>query len=149
MKNELPNESLWRGKMPEAKRAGLPAQPDLEIEARLTEALGKMPDASVTLNFTARVMQAIDLEEAQSARTRNWNWRSFLPRVAFAMLAIGFIGLTLHRYELDNRRAVLARNVALVAEAQPMPSVEALKNFDAIRRMSQPRADEELLALLQ
>jgi hypothetical protein len=28
-----------------------------------------------------------------------------------------------------------------------LPSVEALKNFDAIQRMSQPRADEELLAL--
>jgi len=27
--------------------------------------------------------------------------------------------------------------------------VDALKNFDAIQRMSQPRADEELLALLQ
>jgi hypothetical protein len=36
-----------------------------------------------------------------------------------------------------------------VAAVQPLPSVEALKNFDAIRRMSQSHADEELLALLQ
>jgi hypothetical protein len=31
-----------------------------------------------------------------------------------------------------------------------MPDVDALKNFDAIRRMSQPaRPDNELLALMQ
>ena len=65
------------------------------------------------------------------------------------MLAIGFAGLALHRHELDARRAALAKNVALVAAAQPMPSVDALKNFDAIQRMSQPHADEELLALMQ
>jgi hypothetical protein len=37
----------------------------------------------------------------------------------------------------------------LVAEAQPLPSVDALKNFNAIQRMSQPHADDELLVLLQ
>ena len=38
----------------------------------------------------------------------------------------------------------MAKNVALVADT-PMPSVEALKNFDAIQRMSQPaQSDEEL-----
>jgi hypothetical protein len=35
-----------------------------------------------------------------------------------------------------------------VAAAQPLPSVDALENLDAIQRMSQPaHADEELLAL--
>ena len=45
----------------------------------------------------------------------------------------------------------LARDVALLARAQSLPSVEALKNFDAIQRMSQatPRADDELLTLLK
>jgi hypothetical protein len=37
----------------------------------------------------------------------------------------------------------------MVAGSQPLPSVDALKNFDAIQRMSQPRADDQLLALLQ
>ncbi|MGH9758331.1 MAG: hypothetical protein ACRD4M_11385, partial [Candidatus Acidiferrales bacterium] len=130
-------------------RDGLRPRPDLEMEARLTEALGKMSGTPVPSNFTARVMQAIDLEEAKRSRSRGWNWHSLLPRVAFAMLAVGFVGLTVHRYELDERRAALAKKIALVAEAQPMPSMEALKNFDAIRRMSQPHADEELLALMQ
>jgi hypothetical protein len=35
-----------------------------------------------------------------------------------------------------------------VTAAQPLPSVDALQNFDAIQRMSQPaHADEGLLAL--
>lgn len=123
----------------------------MELEARLTKALAKLPDALVPSNFTARVMQALDLEESRHTREWivRWNWHVLLPRAAVVAVAIGFIGLGLHRHELAAHRAVLAKNVALAATAQPLPSVEALKNFDAIQRMSQPRADEELLALLQ
>jgi hypothetical protein len=73
-----------------------------------------------------------------------------VPRVAVAVAVIGFAGLTYQHHEFD-KRAELAKDIALLAQAQPMPSVEALKNFDAIQRMSQatPRADDELLALLQ
>jgi hypothetical protein len=155
MKNELPKwrELLWRRKLTDAEQVELRTQPevsaDLEMEIRLSETLARISDVSVPSNFTARVMQTIELEEAKNARLRSWNWRSLVPRVAFAMMAIGFAGLALHRYELDTRHAALAKGVALVAAAQPLPSVDALKNFDAIRRMSQPHADEELLALLQ
>jgi hypothetical protein len=63
---------------------------------------------------------------------------------------VGFAGLAYQHHELD-KRAGFAKDIALLAQAQPLPSVEALKNFDAIQRMSQttPRADDELLALLQ
>ncbi|HVU27638.1 MAG TPA: hypothetical protein VHG71_07870 [Verrucomicrobiae bacterium] len=124
---------------------------DMELEARLMKVLAKLPDAPVASNFTARVLQAIDLEESRSARkwTVRRNWHALLPRVAIAAIVIGFAGLGFHRHELAVHRAVLAKNVALVATAQPLPSVDALKNFDVIQRMSQPRADEELLALLQ
>jgi hypothetical protein len=155
MKNELPKlrELLWRRKLTDAEQVELRAQPevpaDLELEIRLSETLARISDAPVPSNFTARVMQTIELEEAKGARSAGWNWRSLLPRVAFAMLVVGFAGLALYRYDLDVRRAALAKNVALVAAAQPLPSVDALKNFDAIQRMSQPHADEELLALLQ
>jgi hypothetical protein len=96
-------------------------------------------------------MQAVELEE--SRRARKWdfifNWRAFLPRAAVATAAILFAGLTLQHHEAAVHRAALAKNVALVAEA-PMPDVDALQNFDAIRRMSQPaRPDNELLALLK
>ena len=111
--------------------------------------LSRLPDAPAASNFTARVMQQIDLEE--SRRARKWdfifNWRAFLPRIAVATVAIVFAGLTLQHHELAAQRQQVAQSVALVAET-PMPDVDALKNFDAIRRMSQPaHADEELLAL--
>lgn len=122
-----------------------------KLQNELRGLLSRLPDAPVASNFTARVMQQIELEE--SRRPRQWNfifnWRAFLPRAAVATVAILFAGLALQHHELDVQRAALAKNAALVAET-PMPDVEALKNFDAIRRMSQPaRADDELLALLQ
>ena len=47
-----------------------------------------------------------------------------------------------------SQRVALVKPIAAMASAQPMPEVEALKNFDAIQRMSQPaRADDGLLAL--
>jgi negative regulator of sigma E activity len=121
------------------------------LQNELRKLLSRLPDAPIASNFTARVMRAVELEE--SRRARRWNFifkrHSFLPRAAVATAAILFAGLTVQHHELNVRRAALAKNVALVAVAQPLPSVEALKNFDAIQRMSQPRADEELLALLQ
>jgi len=120
-----------------------------DLQNELREMLSRLPDAPVASNFTARVMQQIELEE--SRRSRKWNllfnWHAFLPRAAVAAVAIIFAGLTLQHHEISEQRAQVAQSVALVAET-PMPSVDALKNFDAIQRMSQPaHADEELLAL--
>ena len=128
-----------------------PGPADLELEARLTEALARLPDAPVSSNFTTRLMQAIELEEARQSRrwSFNWNWRARLPRIAVTAAVILFAGVTFHHYELTSQRTRLARNVAFVAGSQPLPSVDALNNFDAIQRMSQPRADDELLALMQ
>ncbi len=158
MKNNLfqnpLRELVWRRKLTDAERAGLGAQPemqaDLEIESRLSEALARLPDAPMPSNFTARVLQAVE-RESVPPRAINWywTWRVLVPRVAVAAVVIAFAGLGIHRYELNAHRAVFARNVVLVAEAQPLPSVDALKNFNAIQRMSQPRADDELLTLLQ
>jgi len=122
---------------------------DDPIQNELRELLSRLPDAPVASNFTARVMRAVDLEK--SRRARKWsfifNWRSFLPRAAVATIAVVFAGLLFQQHELNARRAQFAQSVKLV-EGTPMPSVDALKNFDVIRRMSQPaRADEGLLAL--
>jgi len=129
-----------------------PAPSDAKLEARLTAALARLPDAPVPSNFTARLMQAVELEESRGSRRWNFrrNWRALLPRFAVAAAVIILAGLAFHRHELNTHRAALIQSVALVAQAQPLPSMEALKNFDAIQRMSQPaHADEELLALLQ
>ena len=160
MKNEpLQNqwrELIWRRKLSEAERAKLPSQPetqaDLELESRLTEELARLPDAVVPSNFAARVLQAVEHEELQAARKRGWdgwNWRVLLPRAAAAAVVVLIAGLTIQHHELYVQRAQLAQSVAQLASAQPLPSIEALKNFNAIQRMSQPHADEELLALLQ
>jgi len=155
MKNELPNlrELLWRRKLTDAEQVELRTQPevsaDLEMEIRLSETLARISDAPVPSNFTARVLQAVELEEFRRSRKWSWNWRAFLPRAAVAAMAICLGSFAFHQHEIDSQRAALAKSVALVAGTPPLPSVDALKNFDAIRRMSQPPADEELLALLQ
>ena len=152
--NEIPSavrDALWRRKLTEAERAQLPAQPDLELDARLTGALAKTPNVPVPSNFTARVLDAIDREEAAAARPRIWalNWRSFLPRVAVVAVALIVAGLSVQRYETVTYRASLARTVAMVTTAPP-PSVDALENLDAIQRMGQSaHADGDLLADLQ
>jgi negative regulator of sigma E activity len=116
----------------------------------LRELLSRLPNTPVPSNFTARVMQAVEFEESQAVRTRgwHWNWHSLLPRAAVAAGVVVAASFAFHQHEIYNRRFELASTVALVAQAQPLPSVDALNNFDAIQRMSQPaRADEELLAL--
>jgi negative regulator of sigma E activity len=125
---------------------------DEAAQKELRNLLARLPDAPVASNFTARVMQQIDLEESRRSRKRNFifNWHAFLPRFAVTAAVVLFASLTIHHHELNVHRAVLAKNVARTVEAQPLPSVEALKNFDVIQRMGQPQhADEELLALMQ
>jgi hypothetical protein len=146
------SESLWRRQLSTAERAGLRGQPELELEAQLTEALAKLSEAPVPSNFTARVLAAIELEDAQAARSpgRTWSWHLLWPRVAVAAAVLIFAGVSLQRYETNSHRLVLVKNVVMVAVAQPLPSMEALNNFDAIERMSQSgHADGQLLADLQ
>ena len=146
------SESLWRRKLSAADRAGLRGQPELELEAQLTEALGSLSEAPVPSNFTARVLAAIELADAQAARSpgRTWNWHLLWPRVAVAAAVLIFAGVSIQRYQTNSHRLALVKNVAMVAVAQPLPSVDALENLDAIQRMSQSaRADGELLADLQ
>jgi hypothetical protein len=145
-------EMVWRRPLTDAERVALGKDPELELEARLTESLVRMPDAPVPSNFTALVMAAVDREGA--ARTApmllRWNWRIFLPRVIAAAAILVFTGTIWERYELNSKRSILAKNVAQVASAKPVPTLDALYNFDVIQRMSQPvAADKELLALMQ
>lgn len=145
-------ETVWRRELTGAELTDLSAHPEmvreLELESRLSDLLARIPEAPVPSNFTARVMQAVEREETRPSRSWIWNWHALLPRVAVAAAGLLLAGLALHQHELKVHRVALARNVALVAGSS-LPSVDALKNFDAIRRMSQPRADEELLALMQ
>ena len=117
----------------------------------LREMLSRLPDARVPSNFTARVMAEAEREDARSGRgwkASGWSWQGLMPRFAAATAALVLAGVVFHQHELQSRRDLMAESVARVAVAQPMPSVEALQNFDAIKRMGQPaHADEDLIAL--
>lgn len=153
MKNKPlnPDDSLWRRKLSQAEREALLAQPEQELEAHLTDALAKVPDVSVPSNFTARIMQVVELEEKQAIRAGwHWDWRRLFPRIAVAMAVLLFAGISIQRYEVNSHRAALAKEIATATVAQPLPSVEALENLDVIQHMSQSgHADTELLAALQ
>jgi anti-sigma factor RsiW len=152
-------ELSWRRKLTETEaaelRARLAADPDAradwEMESALSAALDRLPAAPVPSNFTARVMQAVEREAARPrAWSWNWNWHVLVPRVAMATAVVVVSGLALHQHAVYTQRVALVKSVALVAGNQPVPSTEALENFDAIRRMSRPQhADDELLALMQ
>ena len=146
------SERLWRQPLSEADRARLSTRPELKAEARLTAALARISDAAVPSNFTARVLAAIELEEAQAARSRGWmlNWHRLWPRVAVASAVLMVVGVSLQRHEARSQRTALVKTVAMVAVAHPLPSVDVLENLDAIQRMSRSaHADGELLAALQ
>jgi negative regulator of sigma E activity len=109
-------------------RAQLAANPDAradwEMESALNAALTQLPDASMPSNFTARVLQAVEREEARPrVWSWRWNWHTLVPRVAFAAAVIAFTGLAFQHHEIYRQRTALAKNVALVTrgptDAQP------------------------------
>ena len=72
------------------------------------------------------------------------------PRIAFAAIVVAFSSVAIHHHEIYSQRTALVKSVALATGGQPIPSTEALENFDAIRRLNQPQhADDELLTLMQ
>ncbi len=68
--------SVWRRKLTDAERAELCVQPEvaaeLEMESRLSEVLAKRPDIAVPSNFTSRVLQAVEREEANRPAAGSW-----------------------------------------------------------------------------
>lgn len=146
-------EKAWRGQLTDAERAatGPELQAELAQEARLNAALGRLPEVQVSSNFTARVLQAIDREEAAGrARGWRWSWPRLLPRVAVTIAVVAFAALSWQHYELRQRLVPIARSVAVVTDTSSVPGVEALDNYEAIQRMGQAQhADDTLLALMQ
>ena len=145
-------EVLWRRRPTAAERPGLAAHPELELEARLTEALSRLPETPVPSNFTAQVMASVDRAEERGVRSKHWalNWRAWLPRVAMTAGLLVFLGLGLQRYAAQSQQAALVKSLAQIAVIEPLPKVEALENLEAIQRLTQSsHADADLLATLQ
>jgi anti-sigma factor RsiW len=154
-------ETHWRRELTDAEQAELrafltrhpEARADWETESGLNAGLKRLPDAPVSSNFTARVLQTIALEVAAAERARQpasskagW-WRVFLPRAAVALVVVAAGWLGYDRYQLV-QRVKIVEGLAVVAAVPKPPSAEALENFEAIRGLgSTPAGDEELLAL--
>ena len=153
-------ELNWRRKLTGAEEAELrawlaahpEAQADWEAEAGLNAALGRLPNAPVASNFTARLVQVVEREAAVELRwPRGWEWLRlrWLPRTAFAATVVG-AGLVSYLLIQHAERKKLAESVAVVADVSALPTPEMLQDFDAIR-VSNPTAtpDEQLLAALK
>jgi anti-sigma factor RsiW len=156
-KEELIRIGMQRELTPEEEsrlEAWLAAHPEAraqwEEERALSRALRSLPDVAVSSNFTARVWQAVDLEEAQEdRRARGKSWRHLLlPRwrwgVAAALLvSLGLFELrTVKQAQFNKQLRIVSRDVAR------LPSPEVLEDFDAIARLQEVSvtSDDELLA---
>lgn len=155
-------ETSWQRKLTPAEEAELrnwlAAHPEAreawESDAALNRVLERLPEVKVSSNFTARVLQTVELETAAAARAaadskRKWFWWSFLPKTALAsvFVVMGVMAVREARLEKSQR---LAKSVATVSQVASLPGPDVLKDFDAIQQLNRsPAPDTELLALLQ
>ncbi|HMP82152.1 MAG TPA: hypothetical protein PKA41_05520, partial [Verrucomicrobiota bacterium] len=111
------HELLWKRSRTDSDEAELrswlsshpDSQQDADAEEHLNALLDRLPDAPVSSNFTARVLDAVERDchapgsTRPVARSVDWLWRSLLPRVAVVavLTAAGF--LAWHRHETEQR----------------------------------------------
>ena len=155
--NQL-RELSWQRKLTreeeESLRSWLAAHPeaqaDWELEAALNDSLRRMPEAPVSSNFTARVMQAVEREAAAQSRRGAPFWARFrwLPRVAVAAVVL-CAGLISYQQVQARQNRERLRAIMVVSNVSSLPSPEVLKDFNAIQALSQTPADEELLTALK
>ncbi len=152
-------EISWRRPLNEAEQAEWrawllthpEAQAEAEADAVLNAALAKLPDAPMPSNFTARVLQAIEQEQAAAARpkappTTSW-WHAFLPRLAVVcVVVLGGLGLWQQQRAKQKDLTHVAREVA---SADLLSDPNVLTHFDEIASLTPPEAspDEALLAM--
>jgi anti-sigma factor RsiW len=169
MNDELYNELLeasWRRKLTVEEQAELraylaahpEAQSEWEEEALLTQQLDRLPKAPLASNFTAQVMQKLDLELAREHREqRGWHlsqwWRRALPRFASVLLLAFLAGTGVFQYRKYERQQH-TQMVDSVKQLTPVAAVlepQIMQDFEAIRALRHAPAvsDAELLAALQ
>lgn len=157
-----PRELAWRRKLSPSEEAQLrswlaahpEAQADYVSETVLNEALDSLPDAPLSSNFTARVLQALEAEASAARPHRSaWDWLPsvlrWLPRTALVTLTLG-VALISYEHFREAHRIQMARDAAVVSEVASLPTPKGLEDFEVIRAISQsPAADEDLLRILQ
>jgi hypothetical protein len=145
---ELARARAWIAEHPDDRAAWM------EEEA-LDALLDELPPVEAPSNFMARVWDGIDAAAGEAARTNAPPaWREalwiLLPRLGWAC-AVVVVALALWRREADRQRVETAQGLVPVAEVAQLPSVEVLRDFEAIRSLGEPMVggDLELLAVLE
>ena len=150
----------WRRALTEGEqaelRAWLAAHPeamaDIEVETALDAALAKSPNAPVSSNFTARVMAAIEQDEAAQRRAGSqprpaW-WRVFIPRFAVATVIVVCVALG-YRHNTTVEQNELVSAAKQIAEGRALSDMAVIEDFEIIRNLYPPETsvDENLLAM--
>jgi len=123
-------------------------------EAALTRLMERLPAVPVSSNFTARLLQAVQMTPVRHT-WRDWfapaRWlpESLAGRVAMCSMMVCVTLFSFREYQVIHR-VRMAREVASVSRVATLPSMEWLKDFDTINGISQVKvADDELLAALE
>jgi anti-sigma factor RsiW len=134
--------------------ATLPERVAWEEDRALGRALQSLPDVPVSSNFTARVMQELDLEETRAEQTRRAprrGWLAFWPRLAGAGVA-AVLAVFVWRDHRASERTQLVRDASLISkDGASLPGAEVLRDFDAIDSLRHlpPSNDDGILIALQ
>jgi anti-sigma factor RsiW len=121
-------------------------------EAALSAALHRLSQPPVPSNFIARIWQDIEAAERKARTVETsaigwFRWPSLAQQFALVVLVLA-AGVV-----FQGRRArspvQVARSIEQVATFTRVPSVELLKDFEAISRLNQASADVELLAAFE
>lgn len=139
--------ALWRQQHPEHEA-------ELQIELALTRSLQSLANTPVPSNFTARVLAECRQPILHPVPRRSTSWlrqllgHQWLPRfgVAAVVLAATLGSAFLVR---QHQQARMGQSVSVISEVAAVPGTEVWRDYDAIRVLHAPAADEELLALLQ
>ena len=163
-------EESWRRKLTPDEQARLQAwlssrpevQADWQAEAALTGLLRNLPDAPLASNFTARVLRAVEAEQARRTRRSPlaawWeDWaKMFAPKVAWAAVVV-LLGLAAFQEYRYVSQARIAHDLARIPVGASVPSPEILRDFDSIQQFSQMSvstsgtqvSDKDLLTALE
>lgn len=161
--NELWERSL-RGQLTPGERAQFEAwlavRPELRVEweeeVALCQMVRRLPNVPVSSNFTALVLQAVEREQCaevpaqQAAGFFGWLRQHFAQMTAATAMLMLAGGLFMLQQRQAQQQAV-TNQMKELAQVVPMPSIAVLKDYEAIRRLSQVSAepDMELLLALQ
>lgn len=132
------------------------ARAQWEEDRTLSRAIRSLPDVPVSSNFTSRVLQAVDLEDAAETRrghsARGW-FRFLLPRLGWAMAAAALVIIGMHYHSTTMQPQPKPEEVLgnLPIDLAKLPTPDVLADFDAINQLRQASimTDDKLLEALQ